>query len=293
MTTTMIAAPAPEPGPAPSRAATLHPVPERSAVVKEQIEAVSIALRNEQLVFLGTLAAIILLAIYGALRSHGAHTNDTLEYGPHATIPMTLIALLLPFGVWRASDRARRAYDWTMPVAQSTHTIIRMLAGWLWLMIGVAIYLLVLVGVELMMVLIAGGSMAVTVPAWEWLVPFTSASIAYLLISIAVIGSEHPWRWIGGIIAAYLLLLLVFGAIVPELRELGRALQKVVDGYYGLTAAIFGNVQTRLPSVGINPPVRPELIGRDNASYWLGATLIWGVLSIVGVWLAARRHSTS
>lgn len=286
MTASTLAAPAPAPTP------QLHPVPERGVVVKEQIEAVSIALRKEQLVFLGTLAAIILLAIYGALRSHGNHAQDTLEYGPHAAIPMSLIALLLPFGVWRASDRARRAYDWTMPVAQSTHTIIRMLVGWLWLMIGVAIYLVVLVGVEFMIVLIAGGSIMVTVPAWEWLVPFTSASIAYLLISIAVIGSEHPWRWIGGLIAAYLLALLVFGSIVPEFRELGRALQKVIDGYYGLTAAIFGNVQTRLPSAGEAVPVR-ALTDRNNVSRWLGATLLWGVLAIVGVWLAARRHSTS
>jgi len=280
MTATIVAAPAPEPAPVSRTAPALHPVPERSAVVKEQVEAVSIAIRKEQIAFLLTLAVVVLLGIYSVLRGgdHPGPGHESIEYGPAATIPMTLVALLIPFGVWRSSDRERRAYDWTMPIAQSTHTIIRMLAGWLWLMLGVAIYLAVLVLFQIVMVGLMGGSMRVDVPAWQWLVPFTSVTIAYLLTSAAMIGSEHPWRWIGGIIIGYLIAMLVLDVL--KLADIRHVLQLIVGGHYGLTAAIFGDL--RLP-YDVNP----------SLERWLGATLIWGVLSIAGVWLAARRHSTS
>jgi len=280
MTATMIAAPAPEPGPVPNRGAALHPVPEQSAMVKEQVEAVSIAIRKEQIAFLVTLAVVVLLGIYSVLRGgdHPGPGHEGIDYSPGVTIPMTLVALLIPFGVWRSSDRERRGYDWAMPVAQSTHTIIRMLAGWLWLMLGVAIYLAVIVLFQVVMIAIMGGSVSVGVPAWQWLVPFTSVSIAYLLTSTAMIGSEHPWRWIGGIIIGYLIAMLVLEVL--KLQDMRYALQQVVGGYYGLGSAIFGDLRA------------PHEFA-SSSSRWLVATLIWGVLSIVGVWLAARRHSTS
>lgn len=283
MTATTIAAPAPAPGPVPNRGAALHPVPERSAVVKEQVEAVSIAIRKEQIAFLVTLAVVVLLGIYSVLRGgdHPGPGHEGIDYGPAVTVPMTLVALLIPFGVWRSSDRERRAYDWAMPVAQSTHTIIRMLAGWMWLMLGVAIYLAVVVLFQVVVVAIMGGSLSVDVPAWQWLAPFTSVSIAYLLTSIAMIGSEHPWRWIGGIIIGYLIAMLVLDVL--KLQDIRDVLQQIVSGTYGLGAAIFGDVRVRAAH-GVSP---------DDPTRWLGATLIWGVLTIGGVWLAARRHSTS
>lgn len=284
MTTTMIAAPAPEPGPGAGRAPVLHAPPERSTVVKEQIEAVSIAIRKEQWAFLATLALVVLLGIYSVLR--GDHPvspgTETLSYAPAATIPMTLVALLIPFGVWRASDRERRAYDWTMPVAQSTHTIIRMLAGWLWLMLAVVIYLAVLVLFQVIMIALHGGSIIVDVPAWQWLVPFTAVSIAYLLTSTAVIGSAHPWRWIGWTIVGYVIALLVLDVL--KLHDISNALQQIVNGYYGLSAAIFGDVGRHVERFGVLS---------EGPARWLGATLLWGVISVIGVWLAARRHSAS
>lgn len=280
MTATIVAAPAPEPAPVSRTAPALHPVPEQSAVVKEQVEAVSIAIRKEQIAFLVTLAVVVLLGIYSVLRGgdHPGPGHEGIDYSPGVTIPMTLVALLIPFGVWRSSDRERRGYDWAMPVAQSTHTIIRMLAGWLWLMLGVAIYLAVIVLFQVVMIAIMGGSVSVGVPAWQWLVPFTSVSIAYLLTSTAMIGSEHPWRWIGGIIIGYLIAMLVLEVL--KLQDMRYALQQVVGGYYGLAAAIFGDLRA------------PHEFA-SSSSRWLVATLIWGVLSIAGVWLAARRHSTS
>lgn len=258
----------------------LHPVPERGAIVREQIDAVSVAIRKEQYFFIGTLIAFLILGVYGALtHGHGEKPGQaTMEFGPGAIVPMSLVALLIPFGVWRASDRERRAYDWVMPIAQSTHTIVRMLAGWLWLMLAVVIYIAFVLGIEAIIVLVNGGSLTLDVPAWTWLVPFTATTIAYLLTSIAIVGSEHPWRWIGGIIVGYLAAMLVLDIV--HMQDLNRALQHVVGGYYGLTAAIFGDLRTRYDFY-------------PNLTRWLGATALWGALAIIGVWLAARRHSTS
>lgn len=259
-------------------APALHPVPERGTIVKEQIAAVSIAIRKEQWFFIGTLIAFLVLAVYGALRSGQSHAGGSMEFGPAAIIPMSLIALLIPFGVWRASDRERRAYDWTMPIAQSTHTILRMFAGWLWLMLGVVIYIVFVLAVQAIVLAAGGGSLTLHVPGWTWLVPFTATTIAYLLTSTAIIGSDHPWRWIGGIIVGYLASLLVLQIV--HMPDVSLALQQVFGGYYGLTAAIFGDLRTAYD-------VTPHL------ERWLGATALWGALAIVGVWLAARRHSTS
>lgn len=260
-------------------APALHPVPERSAILKEQIGAVSVAIRKEQYFYVGTLIAFLILAVYGALAGGQSHAHGNMEFGPQAIIPMSLVALLMPVGVWRASDRERRGYDWAMPIAQSTNTIIRMFAGWLWLMLGVVIYVVFVLGVQAIVLAAGGGSLSLDVPAWIWLVPFTSTTIAYLLTSIAIIGSEHPWRWIGGIVVGYLAALLVLEMVhLPDIRT---ALQQVVGGYYGLAAAVFGALRSGIYDMAPSP------------TRWLGATAIWGALSIAGVWLAARRHSTS
>lgn len=258
----------------------LHPVPERGAIVREQIDAVSVAIRKEQWFFLGTLIAFLILGVYGALTHRQGHSSGhaDMEFGASAIVPMTLVALLLPFGVWRAGDRERRIYDWAMPIAQSTHTIVRMLAGWLWLMLGVVLYIAFVLGIEAIVVVASGGPLSLHVPAFVWVVPFTATTIAYLLTSIPIIGSERPWRWIGGIIVGYLVAMVVLE--VAQLHDLKRALQQVVGGYYGLTAAIFGDLRTRYD---IDP----------SFARWTGATALWGALSIAGVWLAARRHSTS
>lgn len=264
----------------------LHPVPEQGAIVREQISAVSIAIRKEQYFFIGTLAALVVLGIYAAVRFVGSgHNHANLDViDPRGAVPMSLVALLIPFGVWRASDRERRAYDWTMPIAQSTHTIIRLLAGWAWVMIGVVIYLVVLIALGGAMVEISGGHAYWPNVTWQVLVPFTSATIAYLLTSIAIIGSDHPWRWVGGIVIGYLVALLVLEMV--QLHALQATLQEVFIGKYGLSTAIFGNTTPQPPSHG-------DPLYYSNSSRWLGATALWGVLSIIGVWLAARRHSTS
>jgi len=175
---------------------------------------------------------------------------------------------VIPFGVWRSEDPARRSYHWAMPVARTPHTLMKTASGWLWLMVAVAVYLLYIVALSLVVSAITGdprGGRSVT--AWQWVIPFTSATVAYLLGSAAVIASDHPWRWIMGVIVTYVVILLVL--MDMDRRDAIRMWAGIVNSYRGLQTAVFGDVRVR--HVGA------------SAARWLGATAIWGALGAISV----------
>jgi len=247
----------------------LHPAPRWQTVAREQLRAVGLALRAEGMLFLGALGVIAVLMIISAVRM-AAHPgqNMSIGYVPQATIPMALVAFVIPFSVWRSEDPARRSYHWAMPVARSPHTLTKAASGWLWLMAAVAVYLLYIVALSMVVSAITGDPRGGrSIPAWEWVIPFTSATVAYLLGSTAVLASDHPWRWIMGVIVTYVVILLVLLSMdrTDDVRMWGG----IVDGYHGLRTALFGYVRVR--HVGA------------SASRWLSATAIWGALGVIGV----------
>lgn len=260
----------------------LHQPPRLDVVRREQLRATGIALRNEGILFAGALALIAVLATVGTIRffSHQG-MYSSYEFGAQHALPMALVGLLLPFGAWRSEDPSRRDYHWAMPVPRETHTLMRVFAGWVWLMAAVAAYLVVLVLIGVVPPLLLGGAVHLfDGAAWEWAVPFTTASVAYLLTTALVVSSDHPWRWIGGVAAGWLL-----GAIVLRMFELDAVadrLDAVLTGSYGLSAAIWADVWRMEGRRVVSAPDR-----------WAGATLIWGALGMTGVVLAARRHRSA
>jgi hypothetical protein len=60
-------------------------------------------------------------------------------------------------------------------------------------------------------------------------------------------------------------------------RETQEAIQRVVEGYYGLQAALFGEVE----GTRYGPP---------SAARWLAATLLWGAGAAAAVGVAAYRR---
>lgn len=253
----------------------LHAAPSRSTVFGEQLRSVFLALRKESLAFVGVLLALAALAAYAALRAgNDPREGMHLSYSVVATVPIALVALLIPFSVWRTEDPSRRAYHWAMPVARAPHTLIKLACGWIWMMCAVAVYLLWIVLVGLMIQAIRGSMGAVHwAAAWTWLVPFTATTVTYLITSVAAIASDHPWRWVAGVTLGYFVL-IAFLAVL-QMHGTERALQTVTSGYYGLAAAAFGSVQH---------------FGGASVERWVGATLIWGGLSVIGVVLASNRR---
>ena len=108
------------------------------------------------------------------------------------------MAFLLPFGVWQGEDPSRRTYHWMMPVARHTHTLTRVLAGWVWLMAATFVYLVVGIVIVLITQRITGEpqSYGPSFAAWEWLVPFTVGTVVYMFVSAAAVGSRQPIAWI-------------------------------------------------------------------------------------------------
>lgn len=252
---------------------SLHPTPHWQSVAREQLRAVGTALRKEGTLFLAALGLLGAGAIGAAIRAAGdprAHMD--MRYEPEAAVLVALVGLLIPFGVWRSEDPTRRSYHWAMPLPRGPHTLTKAAAGWLWLMAAVAVYVLFIAALAAAVAQIAGEPRGDhSVSAWEWAVPFTSASVAYLLGSTAVLLSEHPWRWIGGLTIGYLAAMAFTDAL--DLRAAEEATGHIMGGYYGMQAALFGHIDA-----AANQP---------SAERWLGATLLWGAIGAVGVGLAA------
>jgi hypothetical protein len=131
---------------------SLHPTPSSRTVATEQFRAVGLALRNEGIFFIAALVVFSVVIIGGAVQfthsQHPAGAHMGFRYGSSGAIPMFLIGLLVPFGVWRSEDPARRSYHWSMPVARGPHTVMKLLSGWVWLMIATILYLLFMIAVS-------------------------------------------------------------------------------------------------------------------------------------------------
>lgn len=259
---------------------SLHPTPARDVVVREQISSVGIALRTAIALFVGALVLFAVLGIGGAIRAAG-NPNMHMEasYGAGSAIPMALVAIFLPFGVWRGEDPSRRAYHWAMPVGRGLHTLIKLLSGWVWLMAATVVFVVFIIGVGAVMEYITASQVRVAeIPLWEWAVPFTAATVAYLLSSVVVLASDHPWAWIGGVGIGYIIAI----ALLKELNmnAAAHALRSVTEGYYGLAAAMFANLETS----HFAPP---------SAARWAASAVVWGALGAAGCAVAAyyRRQA--
>jgi hypothetical protein len=273
---------------------SLHPTPSLRTVATEQLRAVGRALRTEALFFVGALVLLGVLVIANAVRMvhvqqlhPGTNLHMGMTYGSTGAIPIFLMAFLIPFGVWRAEDPSRRAYHWSMPVARGPHTIVKLLSGWLWMMIASAVYLLFIIVLATVVPLITGEPNHLgNTPAWEWIVGFTAPTLAYMLTSIAVIGSNHAWRWIGGLFVGYWVLIGFLAAF--GMHDAAQVLRTVSDGAYGLNAALFGTADhTRGQiTVGIS---RAHMDGL-SVSNWLIAMPLWIIGSGIAVTIASYRH---
>jgi hypothetical protein len=270
---------------------SLHPTPSSRTVAIEQFRAVGLALRTEAIFFVGALIVFGAIIVGNAIRfahtaqAPGSHMGFT--YGAAGAIPMFLVGLLIPFGVWRSEDPSRRAYHWSMPVGRGLHTVAKLLSGWVWLMIATIVYLSFIIALATLVAAVTGDpAWQGTTPAWEWIVAFTAPTLAYLLTSIPVIGSDHPWRWIGGILIGYGVIIAVFKSFGMD--DLAHTLNAISNGRYGLKAALFGGAQQGEQGVTIG--VTREMMASPRMSTWLVAMPLWIIGSGIAVAIASYRH---
>lgn len=287
----------------------LHPTPRWRDVVTAQLRAVTIALRVPARMALALLAAVSLLVGFQIVAN-----DEALQFHPeHSTLP-GILGLVLPAAVWRREDQFDAAFLWSLPVDRTRHALVKVLAGWIWLIGAVALFVLWWLAMTLASGLtpfsqetrrvLPSFAYGVTfepgaiqhVP-WTpepllWLVPFGAATGMYLLASALALATRYPLRWIAGSIPAVFLVLFA----VSDMGNLGPdgidpMLSALVNGPYGLDALLTARTESNqvaaVLTTGDRVVVWWEL---PDLRQWAIATLLWTAAGLVALVAAAAGH---
>ena len=293
------------------------PRPAAHAVLLEQVRAVGLALRREGLIaaaLLGLAAILVLIA--------AASGTLVLSLEPDEHGYLALFGLLLPFAVWKGERMHGVSPLWTLPVDQRLHALAKVAAGWFWLMAGIAGYVLVLAALAWL----TGGEVGVdemrrmttwsseqelyaqdpatlptvhwSTPAWQWLMPFTAATLFYLFGSALRLATARPLRWVARGVA----ILLISGVAVPVLYEAGATglssalagtLESIMARPSGLLVAVDGFRPGHAGTIYLDDGTGVTVWrGLPALAEWGRATLIWlgvGLILLAGATFR-RRH---
>lgn len=266
----------------------LHCAPRGRVIVVEQIRAVGLLMRTAGVLLLALYAILALVAINTAFRVRAAnqalgrlaHLVD-YAYAPQMTMLLLLLPFLIPLLVWQEEYPTRRLYHLSMPVSQATHAMSKTVAGWFWMMAAVAMFLIGLVAVHAFTRRVTGLPQPYHIGFawWEWIIPFTSVTIAYVFVSAATVGARRPIVWIFGTLAIYagVVAFLLQGG--RDARDIGRGLRHAATGYYGAFAAVGGSIDSSTTTFEL------------SLTHWLGASAIWGAIGFALFAFAARRRA--
>jgi hypothetical protein len=291
---------------------TFHSAPRTRDVLLAQIRAVGLAPQGPALAAMAAAALATLLITIESLK-----TGGVIAFHPEHQMLPGIVGLLLPIVVWRGEERFGASFLWTLPVDRWRHALTKVFAGWVWLIGGVALFVLW----SLALTLLSGGNIlaeetlrvlkslsfsdshtldpaAVETVRWTpkpllWLTPFTSATATYLLASALALATRHPLRWIAGSVIGVVLVSGVGEAAnamwLSNIVE--PLLESLFEGPYGLDALLtarttFLNNEATL-STGDRMAVWRAL---PDVGQWATATLLWTAAGLVTLLAAAFRH---
>lgn len=256
---------------------TLNEGPRTRTILVEQLRLTGLLLRPGGAFF----GALLLLALVAPLltlsgtATHGAGQRANVSnftFSPEVSVAVAFLAMIVPLIVWRDEDPSRREYQWLMPVSRRTHTLLRVVAGWSWTMVATLSFVIVIA----VLPLIVQHLTHVPQPyhpgfsAWEWLVPFGAASVAYAFASVAAVAAERPLVWVFGTLAIYAGSILVM--MTQGMRRAAALLLNAWDGSFGLRSVLNGVTAT---SDGLTSP---------DLGHWLMATTVWSGIAIALLW---------
>ncbi len=266
----------------------MHAAPRWRDIAIEQVRAVGIHVKSVGVLLIGSMliyGAVVARVATNARNAHLDHrlyATTSFAFTPQVSILIAYLALLIPALMWHDEGPTRRMYHLAMPVDRSTHALTKAFAGWVWMMIGTAVFVLCVVAVDFMAKRIGGVPPRVPIiAAWEWVVPFTCVTIAYALASAAAIGAQTPAVWVVGPPVLYAG--AAFTAALLGYQAVAQSMFKLFSGYYGASTAIAGWVDE------INPGAS-HAVGSASPERWLGASLIWGVPAAILLIVVARRR---
>ena len=290
----------------------LHQPPRPGQVMREQFRATALSLRIPAIVLASVGALLMVIVFIDFLNGRGG-----VEFSPQLSMLPAFAGLFLPIALWYRDRPFGQGFFWTLPVDRPRHAAIKILSGWLCLMIAVAgfvLWLLILAFItkgnissdEMIKLLPSSNvppsgtldeSMLRTI-RWVpnpllWLVPFTAATGMYIIANAIAVGVRHPVRLIVAVFAFGLLLAAVAQGIRSETfwNNTGNFTEAVLYGRYGLDGLLTGgteslHTQIRLidgKSVGV-------WRGLPVISNWIAATLLWSSLGLVALLAGLMRH---
>jgi hypothetical protein len=139
------------------------------------------------------------------------------------------------FAVFHNEGPSSRLYHWSQPVSRTAHSLARVTAGAVWLVVVYALLLLA----GFLFAMIDGNVWQLTgLPAGAWVNFFVGPLLGYLAVSILTIVSDYPIRWFFGIV--FLLPLVVgLGLNAVGLTGLLETLaQPLVNERWGFAFAV-------------------------------------------------------
>ena len=294
--------------------ATRPQTPALRVVFTEQVRATGLAVRPAAMVVAALIALMTLVAWLQSV-SLGV-VRDFYEW---PTLLPGLVGALLPAAIWGKDERFGQAYLWTLPVDRRRLALTKVVAGWVWLIVAVALFALWrpllalasrgwLLPPETLYVLTTGEPLGpidqATLRAvhWApgpliWLVPFTGATATYLLGSSVVLGSRRPLRWVIGTVLCYAIVSVASDAAGAQFRVNwlsygpGGVLDLLIQGRFGLDALLTARTGTLSTAVTLTTGERamawrgvPDLVD------WRVATLLWSSIGLLALWAAVSRH---
>jgi capsular polysaccharide biosynthesis protein len=266
---------------------SLHHMPRWRTIAGEQLRVVGLRTRNGGVALVALILVASAMVIKASLQArdlelrHVGNVSLGMVFTPIVSAVFAVIAALYARVIWQDDDRIRRSYHWMMPVDPRTHALAKVLAGLMWMLAATALSMVSIALVSALSSTITGHpQLAGAFAWWVWIVPFTSATIAYLLVSAACVGARQPHSWIVGLILLYGGALLALDGL--GYRDAHGVLRTAFGGEYGVSAALFGQIDR------LNTAQLQEI---PSAARWLGASALWGGLALLLLGATSGRRT--
>lgn len=236
----------------------------------------------------------LLLAALAGAAAVGMRFQMNLAEGVFPYAPLLIVSVVWPLLVWRGEAPAQRTYHRTMPVNGIAHDLLKVAAGAVWLMLGIALILLVYLVTALLR---DGAILLFELTPVAYLNFFTGPLLIYLLVSIIPILSNKPIEWIIGLAVAFVAATLIFDIYMPGL--FGITWRYVVQDlalwdalYRGYEIQYWGGLVDGWADVGVRRlGAGVEYAGFARAAdqargVYVRATIYWLSLALFLVWAA-------
>ena len=116
---------------------TLHPAPSIGAVFREQLRTVPLALRWELLI-VGAIVGLVTISALVQIFGEG----EAIDFHPEGRLGIALVGFLAAVFLWRHQKPFGNPHLWLLPVDRRHGALCKVLAGWVWLMAAIAVFML-------------------------------------------------------------------------------------------------------------------------------------------------------